>query len=412
MKHSLRLNKYVALLGAAALVAPAGLNAQNDNVPEGLQPVLSSVSDLTIKGSFGAEFGASGVNRNRGNAPADSFSTFNVSHLRLGVEATVYDDFHFDTVLSMLPSGPSIAHDLGERQFFVNPGVNLYRATLTYGAFEPFDVTLGYDRPRFGIEASRADEDLNTITRSVLSTGIGPRQHTGVSIHGEWDILDYHAGIYNADAGSSSNAPGVYPVSYMFTLGGGVDIDEWAQIIHPDLAADVRVDYIHVDETGGFGPPAGIPAIPAFPGSAWYKQAVAIGADVDFAGLNVTYEYMWARANDQLGFAARPRVRGFVITPSYFLTDDFEIVGRYERIRNTEVNTIGGLLPHNAYANSINGLQPPFGGSKYQAVYLGGNYYLHEEYVKLMGGLELAELRGPGMQSRTHTAMTALRMQF
>ncbi len=410
MKHSLRLKKYVALLGTAALVVPTGLNAQDNGVLEGLQPVLSSVSGLTIKGSFGAEFGASAANRNRGNAPADSFSTFNVSHLRLGVEATVYDDFHFDTVLSMLPSSfnPTI-NDLGGE----GAGVNLYHATLTYTGFDVTDLTFGYAFPRFGREAYADDEDLITITRSMLSTTLRPSQHTGLAAHGDWDIFDYHVGIYNSDAGGGENASGVYPVSYLFSLSGGVDLDEYARALHEDLTADLRVDYIYNDEAGGFGPGGGEP----------YKNAFAVSTEVGFMGINVLYEYMWARAETSgLGFsgvgdAGRPQVRGYALTPSYFVTDRFEAVGRYERIRNTEVAPGNILLGHNAYAADIAGIGPAgapgaLAGSKYQAVYLGGNYYLHEEYVKLMGGLELAELRGPGMQSRTHTVMTALRMQF
>ena len=408
MKHSLGLKKYISLLGAAALVVPAGLNAQDNGVPEGLQPVLSSVSDLTIKGSFGAEFGASAANRNRGNAPADSFSTFNVSHLRLGVEATVYDDFHFDTVLSMLPSSfnPTI-NDLGGE----GAGVNLYHATLTYTGFDVTDLTFGYAFPRFGREAYADDEDLITITRSMLSTTLGPSQHTGLAAHGDWDIFDYHVGIYNSDAGGGENASGVYPVSYLFSLSGGVDLDEYARALHEDLTADLRVDYIYNDEAGGFGPGGGEP----------YKNAFAVSTEVGFMGVDVLYEYMWARANNTLGLPSRPKVHGYSITPSYFVTDRFQAVVRYERMRNTEAPAIGagtggvagGAFGHNAYAGNIAGIANF--ANKYQAIYLGGNYYLHGENVKLMAGLELAEARDTvvnNFQSRTHTAMTALRMQF
>lgn len=393
-----------AAVGVASLVTAgvSGLHAQENGVPEGLEPVLSSVGGLTVKGSFGAEFGAASANRNRDRGPnTEDYHTFNISHARLGAEASVYDDFHFDTVFSILPSSSTanMVNDLGGE----GPGVNVYHATLSYTGFEATDLTFGYAFPRFGLEAYAADEDLITITRSMLSTTVRPAQHTGLAAHGDWDIFDYHVGIYNGNASGGENASGNYPVSYLFNLSGGVDLDEYARALHEDLSADLRADFIYNDETGGFG--AG--------GGEFYKNAVALGTNVEFMGVDVSYEYMWARATDVAGFATRPRVRGYSLMPSYFVTDNFQAVARYERIRNTDGGAGATLLGHNAYAADISGIAGT--GNKYQALYLGGNYYLHGENVKLMGGLELAEVRDTAVanfQSRTHAAMTAVRMQF
>ncbi len=376
---------------------PAGLNAQNDAM-DALEPVLSSVSDLRLKGSFGAEFGASSANRNRGGAGnTESFHTFNISHVRFGAEATVYDDFHLDATVSLLPTFGNVIHDLGGE----GAGVNLYHATLSYTGFEVTDLTFGYMFPRFGLERNTADEDIITITRTALTGLVTPFQHTGVAAHGDWDIFNYHVGLYNGDAGGGTNPSQQYPVGYLFNLSGGVDLDEYAAALHEDLSADLRVDFLYNDEVGtGAGGEA-------------FKNAVAIGTNVSFLGIDVTYEYMWARATNNLGLPVRPKVHGYYIMPSYYLTDRFQAVARYERMRNTEGNVIGGAFSHNVYAADVAGIST--GGNKYQAIYLGGNYYLHGENVKLMAGLELAELRNTtttNFQSRTHTAMTALRMQF
>ncbi len=365
---------------------------------EGLEPVLSSVSDLRIKGSFGAEFGAASANRNRDRAAnTEDYHSFNISHIRLGAEASVYEDFHFDTVLSLLPNG-NIIHDLGGE----GAGANLYHATLTYTGLDYVDLSVGYAFPRFGMEAYAADEGLVTITRSALTSTLRPAQHTGLAAHGEWDIVDYHVGVYNSDAGGGANASGVYPVSYLFNVSGGVDLDEYVQALHEDLTLDLRADFIYNDEAGGFGP-AGEP----------YKNAFAVGANTTFMGFDITYEYLWARATNVAGFAGRPQVRGYYIMPTYYVTDNFQAVARYERIRNTEGSAGNMLLGHNVYAADISGIAGA--GNKYQAVYLGGNYYMNDDRVKLMGGVELAELRdtvGANFQSRTHTAMTAVRMHF
>ncbi len=397
----------MSVLGAAAIAAPYTTSAQEHNALEGLEPVLSSVSGLTLKGSIGAEYGISDGTRNRGPGlgKSENYHTFNLAYLRLGVEATVYDDFHFDTVLSILPSSGNIVNDLGGRQGVISPGVNLHRATLTYTGFDVTNLTFGHAHPRFGMEAYRADEDLYTITRSLLSAALGPLQHTGLWAHGEWDIFDYHVGIYNHDSFGGTNYSGAYPVGYLFNLSAGADLDEYARALHEDLSVRVRADFIYNDEAGAT---LGENREP-------YKNAYALGANVGFMGLNVAYEYIWARATNVAGFPNRPRARGYYLMPSYFVTDEFEVVVRYERMRNTEGNAGAAALFHNHYAADVVGIEQP--GNKYQAIYFGGNYYLYGDNVKIMGGVEFAELKGDtagtgNFQSRSQTAMTALRMMF
>ncbi len=397
---SSRIAKWMSLAGAAAVAMPAGLHAEEHGNAEGLEPVLSSVSDLQLKGSFGAEFGASSSNRNRGLGPTQNYHTFNISHLRLGIEGDVHDDFQFDTVLSLLPSvaaGGTVINDLGGE----GAGVNLYHATLTYSGLDFVDLSVGYEFPRFGMEAYAHDEDLITIMRSVLSTTLRPSQHTGVSAHGDWDIFDYRVGVYNSEADGSANQSGSYPNSYLFNLSGGVDLDEYVRAIHDDLSADLRADFIYNDEAGTTNT------------AELYKNAFALGTNIEFMDVNVAYEYIWARSTAP---GPRPRVQGYILTPSYFITDDLQAVVRYERVRNTEGSTAGStLLGHNAYAADVQGVPAAAAGNKYQALYLGSNYYMYEDRLKLMGGIELAELRdteGANTQSRTHTLMTAVRMQF
>jgi phosphate-selective porin OprO/OprP len=90
---------------------------------------------------------------------------------------------------------------------------------------------------------------------------------------------------------------------------------------------------------------------------------------------------------------------GFYIQPGYFVTRKLQLVGRYQ-LAFSDGDL--GLLPQSRYERPA-GLPP---GDRYRALYAGMNYHFADHRIKLLTGVEYADMGG----EHTVTASVAIRM--
>lgn len=115
------------------------------------------------------------------------------------------------------------------------------------------------------------------------------------------------------------------------------------------------------------------------------------------------------------GLDGRSNVSGFTLLPTYDMSQNLLIGGdalqlalRYQYARSDQDN--GLLLPKRYEQKVATGA-----GDNYQAYYLGLNYFLNDDKLKLMAGAEYAQMldsANDGVEYQGWTYLAGLRLYF
>lgn len=325
-------------------------------------PKSKNVQELRVRGRVQGQFAYSN------GRDADDYSTFELRRARLGAEGRLFEDYKFNVELNTLSTG-----------------VSLRSAFVSWVRFDEANLTFGYDKPRFGFEENTSSASILTVERSLISNRIIPGERTGLRLHGAAGPVNYYAGVYNHTSRGGSNPSGLD--DYIYNLSGELKLDDFVEQL---TRLRLRADWLTA-ESG----PEGYP----------FDNALSFSLHTGLGAIDLRGEYLWAE--DFNGDVTR----GWYVMPSFFVVPEkLEVVGRYERSESDTTD----VLRHNRYAVSVPRLAPATAGDDYQALYLGGNYYIRGNDLKLMLGAELAELDNAetGRDSKTITGYTAVRMQF
>lgn len=330
--------------------------------PAQATPKSKNVQELRLRGRIQGQFAYSD-GRN-----ADEYSTFELRRARLGVEGRLFEDYTFNVELNTLPTG-----------------VSLRSAFVSWVKLDEANITFGYDKPRFGFEENTSSASILTVERSLISNRIIPGERTGLRLHGATGPVNYYAGVYNHTSDGASNPSGLD--DYIYNLSGELKLDHFLEELS---RLRLRADWLGTD-----GGEEGYP----------FDNALSFSLHTGFGPVDLRGEYLWAE--DFTGHVTR----GWYVMPSIFVVPEkLELVGRYEKSRSDTSE----ILRHNRYAVKVPRLVSPTAGDGYEAFYIGANYYIRGNDLKLMLGAELAELENSaaGQESKTLTGYTAVRMQF
>ncbi len=263
----------------------------------------------------------------------------------------------------------------------------LFDFSATWTVSDQLQLNAGKLEVKFTKEFEISSREIVTIERSLLNNQLSPQQLTGAWINGKnvagrWS---YELGIYGAD------------IQEEFTefQGGAIILGK----IGYDLASvtgleksAVGLHWMHSSDPGDAG---------AKP----YDDSFALTGEIQQGRWAVTGDLLFACSDDS------PDVFGINIIPSYKLTDKLQLVARYQLASSTDDN---GLSLQRRYERTAPDLVG-FSGDQYQAGYLGLNYYLCGQKLKLMTGVEYANMTddaGDGGEYDGWTWMTGLRMYF
>ncbi|MGI8604451.1 MAG: porin [Verrucomicrobiales bacterium] len=233
-----------------------------------------------------------------------------------------------------------------------------------------FNITIGKQKPKYGWEWTTSSRVILTFERSQLSNQFRGDYAPGVSIDGKVDKWSYYGGVFASDPDEEfgdfdGGTTAIASVGYDLKEAFGVDKALW------------RLDFMYTDQDDGdtiFN---------------WFDTGVSTSLEFKQGqwGLNAEAQYGSGQSD----------AFGIMIQPYYDITKKLQVVASYQFAWSDEDE---GLRPQSRYEREVGGTN----GDLYNAIYAGLNYYICEHKLKLMGGVEYANMdggSGPGYDGWT-----------
>lgn len=234
---------------------------------------------------------------------------------------------------------------------------------LAWKPSDAFNLTVGTQKSKFGSEWSTSSRLILPFERGLLISNFRFDFTPGVSIGGKMGKWNYFAGVFanNSDDEfgdiSGSGQSYIAQIGYDLKESLGMDQADWRlECIH-STHEDVDTLYDRFD------------------------NGIATSIAVKKGKLGATAEVL-AGIGGTNGDAI-----GFMLMPTYDITEKLQLVTRYQLVGSSAED---GLSPQSRYERSAGGKA----GDRYQAVYAGLNWYIYGHKLKLMNGVEYANMDG------------------
>lgn len=229
-----------------------------------------------------------------------------------------------------------------------------------------FALQVGYQKPRFTYDWTTSSRYILTFERSMLLNQFRPDYAPGITLGGKVGSFDYYLGAF-------SNGPDNDVLNGFTEFNGG---SSYIAQIGYDFAkswnlevARARLEYLYSD----INPDSRILNT--------FEHGVAASLQLRQGRTEVVTELLHGQGESS-------RAYGLWVMPSYMITDKLQVVARYQAAFSDEPTGLAGQRRYERDAGAGR-------GDRYQAAYLGFNYYLYGHKLKLMGGVEYADMDGP-----------------
>lgn len=343
-----------------------------------VRPSSSVLQDLQVRGRIQAQVGHVESNNNEG---FDKFNTLEMRRVRMGMRATLLDQFRAELEANIVPGS----------------NLSMRTAYIQWRKHSSALLKLGYDKPWTSLDENTSSAEILTVERSLINdTLTAPGPQTGLSLDGNWQLFSYGLGIYtDRDNRNPSGEPPRYLYNAKFTV-------DFTSLWNSTDTLRLHIMYTDSEDKGG---KIGAKQVGTKTAGLQYTRG-----SFDLRGEHISSD------NNQ--------VHGWYAMPSYYLTTNTQLVVRYQEALDKQSN----LLPSSRYTRDIPALQErdlldgsgnitgkinPQKGKNYQAAYLGANYYFSGHEHKLIAAVELAQLNNTqaGLL-KTTTYYAAWRMLF
>ncbi len=264
----------------------------------------------------------------------------------------------------------------------------------------------GYDKVNFGQEENTSSTRIKTVERSLATRyfaedwngnaetrrlGFGSR-HTGIFWQGNVsDIkgLEYSVAVTNGQQSEASFGAGNGGMAY------------WASVAYNGAAGEVKYS---VGINGGYSQNGNSTATSTPMKDMW---GVNPYASVKWKKFEMPFEFIWGSVQDGRAGGGDAQPWGLNITPSYKLSDEWELVARFSYL---DTNGRGIRLSdgiRNAPSASIN-------YDRAYSAYAGFNWYIIGNALKLTAGYEYAHFESPlnGMTGSADSNGARVRLQL
>jgi phosphate-selective porin OprO and OprP len=239
---------------------------------------------------------------------------------------------------------------------------------------DAFGLLVGKHKPYLTWEWNISSNRIKTMERSLLVNQIIPDKVYGVTVYGKDGGLSWSAGVFSATYTDRWKLPD-FDGGYLINLSLGYDVGKKGQ---------VRLDYLYNNGDRR-----------NFVATKPYDHSISLNYNGTHGKLGLTSDLIYAAGS---GEAAD--VWGIVVMPYYKVTEKLESVFRYT-YANSEAGD--GVRLAGRYERQVDNLEVDR-GDNYHSIYLGANYYIYGDRLKLMSGVEYAtaDLRdGAGWDSWT-----------
>jgi phosphate-selective porin OprO/OprP len=251
--------------------------------------------------------------------------------------------------------------------FDMDPFYNGFTELWSQWAFDDmFAVTVGQQKHRFTHDRNVSSRYINTLERSMLLNMFNADYTPAITVLGNSDKFSYYTGVFsNATGPNMWESFTDYDSGYSMLTTGTWNVNDRLGLDE----AFFNMCYLYSDANenatnlnrykNGFSSAL---ILTQGPGSLVSEALLGTGsANGDAWGIN--------------------------IQPGYFLTEKLQLATRYQLAVADEDN---GLQPQRRYERTV-GLN---NGDLYQAGYAGLNYYIAGHRIKLMNGIEYANMSG------------------
>lgn len=261
---------------------------------------------------------------------------------------------------------------------------NVDTLTLAWDPNDNIHLVIGQQKPGFTYEYTASSNKILTFERSLLVNQLAPEKSPGISLEGRLKRFHYEAG------GFSGNPLGEDFDNFMGIAKLGYDFSDWSRF----EKSSTHLHYLFNSEAESEN-------------AAPYRHSVAAGFDLQNGAYSSLIQLIYAS-----GYEDTPDAWGFTVMPAWYLIEDkLQVVARYQFANSRDPD---GLRLQNRYERDAPNLAGDGYGERYHAGYLGLNWYLHGNKLKLMAGAEYAHMDGGlnGSEYSGWTWMTGLRIYF
>lgn len=263
-------------------------------------------------------------------------------------------------------------------------------AFLKWKPVETFSLTVGRQKPQIGwYDFLQSTNNQPTFERSQIFNQLRVDRVVGAVAEGKVDKFTYQAGIYSNDIDLEF---GQFDAGVAFGAGIGYDLKHALNT----EKADLRFDWLHSD----IQPESTIlnRYEDLFSTTLWLKDGRWSLVTEGFAGTG--------------GSGRDADLIGFFIQPAYdIISQKLQLVGRYTFSAGDGPDSV---IAQTRYERAAPNLTGGGRGDQYQAGYLGLQFFIHGDKLKLLGGVEYAKLNGGGNGGDYDgwTALTGIRFSF
>jgi phosphate-selective porin OprO/OprP len=263
----------------------------------------------------------------------------------------------------------------------INPFYNGFSELWAQWEFSPeFAVTLGQQKHRFTHDRNVSSRYLNYLERSMLTNMFNVDYTPAVTIQGNMRDTSYYTGFFSNSTGQDmGKAFSRFDSGYSYLAAVYHDLGSAAFADNVTLHAT----YVHSDANQNST------------NLNRFDNGLSGAAIITHGQASFIAELVSGIGSDN-GHAT-----GINLQPSYFLNNQLQVATRYQLAVSNNSN---GLQPQRRYEQNVT-IDP---GNLYQAGYVGLNYYIAKHNLKLMTGLEYANMNGQGVVTGT----TMVRLYF
>jgi phosphate-selective porin OprO/OprP len=264
---------------------------------------------------------------------------------------------------------------------------DLHDISLTWAPSPELNFGIGKITTKFfTYENATSSRELIVFERSLLVENLISKELTGVWVSGMKNHWLYAQAVY---AGDYQREFPEFSAGYVTQSSIGYDFTECLGV----KKAYVKLDYQYSSTEENTGNPGKFGH--GFSLNSFFQQG-AFTLYTDLLG--------------GLGRGGQGNVAGITVTPSWHVTDELEMVFRYQHANGSD----DGLQLLSRYERLAPDLTDSGHGSSFDAAYLGLNYYLHGHKFKLMAGAEYNRMNGGGDGGDYEgvTSLAGMRLNF
>jgi len=342
-------------------------------------PKRDDTKSLVIRGRAQWQFGYVSPDSDIEGAPTNDYSTFEIRRLRIGTQGSLYQNLKFDFRMNLLPEG-----------------ANLDTAKMVYTGLDGIDIGVGKTKPAIGIEETTSSTDIITVERSYTANYFAADKNVGIWAGGDAGPVDVWVGAFNGENENDNVLDSDGDSHFLYIAKVGLDLGDY---LPDDVEGGIFFDTIQNwdndnDEAYAF------------------EESYSLGAEFDIGAFGLMGNLLWGKLTEDSN-----DVTGFVVMPWFYATPKLQLVAQYSYLESDKGDAIGVQSRYigRAAIDDAKGEEVDADeGNESQSIYLGANYYISGNNLKVMGGVDYTQLENSAGQTAVDavTVYGALRMRF